>query len=169
MTGPTPDQLRHIEKLVAEFDRDWFAATSTKEIRRKPRSRLQCAREFFWKPNHEVFALYWWVKYNWANERLIVFHYPIKNDNMPIPGFPVKSELQGGWTIPKSDLKYLTKGPLASEGLGTILVPASLGWRYIFELGRQVAPLFTIVGGSVTVAANWQTVKSVSLVVLNAL
>ena len=169
MNGHTPDNIRRIDKLVEEFDRDWFADTSTKEIRRKPRSRLKRVSEFFWKPKHEFFALYWWVKRNWASERLIVFSYPIRSDNMPISGFPVKCELQGGWTIPKADLKYLTKGPLASEGLHTVLVPASLGWRYVFELFRQIAPAFTIAGGSVTVLANWSKVKAILLQAANAL
>ncbi|EXI87719.1 MAG: hypothetical protein AW12_02027 [Candidatus Accumulibacter sp. BA-94] len=139
------------------------------EIRRKPRSRLRRVRELLWKPKYEVFAMYRWISRNWASERLVVFHYPIKSDNMPITGFPVKYELQGGWTIPKADLQFLTKGPLASERLHSILVPASLGWRYVFELFRQVAPVFTIAGGSVTVVSNWSTVKSIFLLVANAL
>jgi hypothetical protein len=169
MNAPTPDQIRHIDKLVEDFDRDWFPDTSTKEIRRKPRLGWQRTLDVLWKRKHDVFAMYWWVKRNWASEHLIVFHYPVRSDNMPIPGFPVKCELQGGWTIPKADLKYLTKGPLASEGLQSILVPASLGWRYVLELVRQVAPAFTIAGGSVTVASNWQSVKSLLLQVANAL
>jgi len=69
---------------------------------------------------------------------------------MPIKGFPMKYELKGGWTIPRSDLKYLIKGPLASEGLSEILVPAALGWQrfllYIRQFGTAVSTLIAIAG-----------------------
>ncbi|MDP1652385.1 MAG: hypothetical protein Q8L56_06655 [Rhodocyclaceae bacterium] len=160
MNGPTPDQLRNIDNLVKLFDKDWFADTSTKEIRRKPIKGWRRVLDVIWKQKHTVFAMYWWIKHNWASERLIVHHYPMRSDNMPIKGFPVKCELQGGWTIPKADLKYLTHGPLASEGLHEIIVPASHGWRYAFEVFKQFAPVVSIAAGAVTIGTNWATVTA---------
>lgn len=102
--------------------------------------------------------MYWWSKRNWATERLIVFPFPLRHDNMPLKGFPVKTELQGGWTIPRSDLHYLKAGPLASEGLHEILVPADIGWRRILDVAKQFAPIATIFSASVTVITNWSLV-----------
>ena len=69
---------------------------------------------------------------------------------MPLVGFPVKYEMQGGWTIPKGDLKYLSNGPLASEGLSEILVPHALGWQRFLLVVKQFGPvlvgLISIVG-----------------------
>lgn len=169
MTGPTPDQKREIERVVEAFDHDWYVDTKTKEIRRKQITGWRRFVDIVWKRKHTIFALYWWAKYNWATERLIVFEFPIRNDNMPIEGFPVKSELLGGWTISKRDLKYLTHGPLASEGLHKILVPASLGWRRLFEVARQFAPLVSMAAGAVTVAVNWSIVLAIISKVANAL
>jgi len=104
----------------------------------------------------------------WAKERLIVFEFPSKHENMPIDGFPVKFELQGGWTIRHSDLKYLTDGPLASEGLHRILVPANLGWQRALEGAKQVAPIFTIIGVFVTIAVSLPRLKAIWQTLTNA-
>jgi hypothetical protein len=78
---------------------------------------------------------------------------PIQSDNMPIRGFPMKYELQGGWTIPRDDLKYLMKGPLASQGLSEVLVPAALGWQRVWLFLRQfgviLGTLITLVGATI--------------------
>ncbi len=155
MSGSTPDQLRNINALVERFDKDWFADTQTMEIRRKPREGWRKAFDVIWKRKHTVFALYWWVRRNWANERLIVHHYPVRSDNMPIKGFPVKCELQGGWTIPKEDLRFLTHGPLASEGLYEILVPAAVGWQRIWLFVRQFGPVVTTLIGIAGALVRW--------------
>ena len=165
---PTPDDLRRIDQAVAAFDRDWEADVATKEIRRKPRTRSQHILDFLWKRKHSVFAMYWWVKSNWASEYLIVYTFPLRHDNMPLKGFPVKTELRGGWTIPRDDLKYLKAGPLASEGLHEILVPADIGWHRVLDFGKQVAPLATICSAIVTVASNWPTVEKVISWIKNA-
>lgn len=157
---PTPDDLRRIDQAVAAFDRDWYPDVATKEIRRKPRTHRKRLLDFLWRRKHTVFAMYWWAKQNWSSERLIVFSFPLRHDNMPLKGFPVKTELQGGWTIPKDDLKYLKAGPLASEGLHEILVPADIGWRRLLGFAKQVAPLATICSAGVTVATNWPVVEN---------
>lgn len=158
---PTPDDIRRIDEAVAAFDRDWYPDVATKEIRRKPRTPRQRILDVLWKRKHTVFALYWWAKRNWASERLIAFSFPLRHDNMPLKGFPVKTELQGGWTIPKADLKYLKAGPLATEGLHEILVPADIGWRKFFNLAKQIAPLATITSAVFTAAANWSALANV--------
>lgn len=145
MSKPTPEQLRVIEKCQAEFERHWLLDPLTKEIKRKPVGWLKKLGNFFWKDRQTVFALYWWCKKRWFQSDAMPFTFPIANDNMPIKGFPVKYELQGGWTIPKSDLKYLYKGPLASEGLSQILVQHQLGWQKFVLLFNQLKPIGSVV------------------------
>lgn len=95
---------------------------------------------------------------------------PINSDNMPIAGFPMKYELQGGWTIPKDDLKYLMKGPLAAEGLKEVLVPHALGWQRIVLLFKQFGPVVSgviaIVG---TVVRYWAEFVSLVSGLANAI
>ncbi len=80
----------------------------------------------------------------------------------------MKFELQGGWTIPQSDIRYLKDGPLAAEGLHNILVPANLGWMRILEFGKQIAPVFTIVGVLVTIIVNFPGLKATIARLTNA-
>lgn len=157
----TPDQDRRIKSAIGEVDQYWFADTQTKEIRRKALGGFERSCNLIWPRKHKVRELYWWVTENWAKERLIVFDFPMNHDNIPLDGFPMKFELQGGWTIPQSDRKYLTDGPLASEGLHKILVPANLGWRRALEGAKQIAPVFTIVGVLVTIAVNLPRLKAI--------
>ena len=154
MNSPSPDQIRRMNEEAAQFELDWYFDTNTKEIRHRELRFIEKLTDIIWRRRHRVRAMYWWVKYNWATEKLIVFHFPLRHDNMPIPGFPMKSELQGGWTIPESDLKCLRDGPLASENLTRLLVPADLGWRQLFKTAKQFAPVITIVAGTVTVLTN---------------
>lgn len=156
MRGPTPDQLRTIDKLVADFEAAWYLDVGTKEIRLKPMSISQKLRSMFWKKRYPVFALYHWAKDKWLLGEFNRYPFPIDHDNMPIRGFPMKCELQGGWTIPQSDLKHLIKGPLASEGLNEILVPAALGWQRLWLFIRQYAPVVGTIAATVgTVARYW--------------
>ena len=63
-----------------------------------------------------MWEFYWWIKHLWRAEGgLLKLGYPIKADQLPIKGIPMKYELTDGWTIPGEDLKYLIKGPLVAE------------------------------------------------------
>jgi hypothetical protein len=166
MHGPTPEQKRRIEKAKTELSEFWYVDFNTKEIRHKESSRLQKFIEIFWKKRNSVGELYWWIKYRFAKEDAMPFHFPIQSDNMPIEGFPMKYELKGGWTIPSNDLKYLTKGPLASEGLSKVLVQHALGWKRVVLLIKQYGPILTgliaIVG---TIVRYWpELLKLLSLI-----
>ena len=164
----TPDQNRQIQSAMADVDQFWYADTQTQELRRKSLTGISKIRNFLWPHKHKVREFYWWISDNWAKEQLIVFKFPMIHDNMPLEGFPMKFQLQGGWTVPHSDLKYLKDGPLANEGLHTILVPANLGWRRVFEGVKQVAPAFSIVGVLVTIAVNIPRLKEVWQALRNA-
>jgi len=133
----------------------WYTDFSTKELRRKPLKGFSKLLNLFWKTRHTVWEFYWWLARRRAEEDMIVFGNPIQSDNMPIPGFPMKYELQGGWTISRSDLKYLIKGPLASEGLTEILVPAALGWQRLWLFVRQFAPVVGALIGLVGALVRW--------------
>lgn len=164
----TPDQIRTVQSAVSDVSQHWYADTSTKEIRRHTPRGLSRAIDLVWPHKHQVRELYWWIAENWASETLILFHFPMRHDNMPLDGFPMKFELQGGWTIPQSDIRYLKDGPLAAEGLHNILVPANLGWMRILEFGKQIAPVFTIVGVLVTIIVNFPGLKATIARLTNA-
>lgn len=151
MTGPTPDQLREIERLTQEFDEYWYLDGKTKEIRLKRFPFARKVRNFIWKKRFTVFALYHWAKRKWTLEQFNCFHFPIDHDNMPIEGFPIKYELRGGWSIPKRELSFLTRGPLAAEGLSPILVPALIGWQRFVYWFKQLAP---VAGGSIAIIGS---------------
>lgn len=164
----TPDQKRLIQSAITNVARYWHADTQTKEMRRRPVNGLAKLFNFIWPRRHKVRELYWWIAENWASERLIVFKFPMTHDNMPIDGFPMKFELQGGWTIPQSDLKYLYDGPLTTEGRHRILVPANLGWKSIWALAKQFAPVFTIIASITTIAVNFSKLREVWAALTNA-
>lgn len=63
----------------------------------------------------------------WSKPDAIRLQFPVDHDNMPIKGFPIKYKLINGWTIPNSDIKYLTNGPLVSEDLRKIIVQHNIG------------------------------------------
>ena len=145
MAGPTPEQKAYIEKVVHRFERDWEADIYTLNIQRSPRAWWQKAWEWIKPPKHDIFALYWWVKYYYKkNGFLGKSPYPIRSDNTPIKGYPMKYELLGGWKIPKQDRKFLQKGPLQSEQTGEILVHFDSGIVKIKRLAREWGPLFVI-------------------------
>lgn len=87
---------------------------------------------------------------------------------MPINGFPVKYELQGGWTIPRYDIKYLTHGPLASEGLHEILVSESRGLPFLIEIFKQFGPIATSISMVVGIISNWPKLVAAFQTVKNA-
>lgn len=155
MNGPTPDQLRTIDKLVAEFEASWYLDGATKEIRRKPLSLWETLTNVFWKKRYSVFALYHWATRKWCLKEFNCYLFPIDHDNTPIKGFPMKYELQGGWSIPQDDLAYLIKGPLASEGLHEILVPAAMGWQRVWLFIRQFSAVIVALLSVVGAAVRW--------------
>jgi len=146
--GPTPEQKAEIERVVRLFDRDWMIDVKTKEIRRKQRSIFRVLRDFFYPIRHNVFALYWWLKHEFHDNNrtgLMAFTFPINHDNMPIPGYPTKYEIVNDWKIPKNDIKYLKKGPLARLKTAEILVPHSIGWERVRSWAKiWAAPLGVI-------------------------
>jgi hypothetical protein len=161
MNGPTPEQLRIIDKLVGEFEASWYLDGVTKEIRRKPLSHWETLKNVFWKKRYSVFALYHWATRKWCLKEFNCYHFPIDHDNTPIKGFSMKYELRGGWSIPQSDLAYLIRGPLASEGLHEILVPAAMGWQRAWLFIRQFSRLIgTLIGVVVLLDRYWLELSS---------
>ena len=168
MTAPTPDRLRQIALMIDAFDRDWYFDTGTKEIRRKYRDLRGRLLDVFWRSRHTVKAMYFWVNKNWSSETLIVYDFPLRHDNTPIKGFPMKFELQGGWTIPTSDLKYLTEGPLATEKTGDVLVPASSVVTQVLDAARKYGPVLTASSAVLGIVTNWKTASTAIQWIKNA-
>ncbi|MFT4900357.1 MAG: hypothetical protein ACI9U0_002161 [Flavobacteriales bacterium] len=144
MIPKTPEHERNIHKSKKEFDTNWYVDFETKEILRKPMSLMNRIKNFFWKDRFSIFSLYWWCTYRWVEGNAMSFPFPIQADNMPISGFPMKYELQGGWTIPTCDRKYLYKGPLASENLDTVIVPHQLGFQRFLNFLNQIKSIAMI-------------------------
>ena len=120
----TPENTRNIEKAVSEVRKYWEIKPQTKEICRKPLGWKAKLIHFFWKPRHTVWALYWFCKYEFVNNlQLIALGFPMKHDNLPIEGLPIKYELLDNWDIPKRDINYLYHGPLYSNHLSKVIVP----------------------------------------------
>ena len=154
MRGPTPKQKRRIERLASEFGENWENDYTNKQIVRKPRSVTKAVWETIIGKKFSVFAMYWWVKKDRLNNRTSrKFDIPLRHDNTPIKGLPIKYELQGGWTLKDEDLRFLKDGPLISEGNpDEVLVGFDQGTSKITRLAREWAPLITIVLGIATFA-----------------
>lgn len=165
MNKPTPEQTRRIKKAHSDLQEYWNINPKTKEIFRiKENTRLAKFKRFFWKKKHTVWEFYWWIKQRWSQSDTIVFPFPINSDNMPIKGFPMKYELLNGWTIPKSDLKYLTNGPLASEGLQSILVQHNIGLKKIYKIlgqyGRIITATMATISFILLIVKNWEWISN---------
>ncbi len=148
-----PEQIRKRDaalKSVAEY---WYLDFSTKEIRRKPQKGLAAINQFFWKKRHTVWQFYVWLRHRQAEPDAMAYPNQISGDSTPLKGFPNKYELQGGWTVPSTDLTFLTHGPLASEGRSEILVPAINSWQsgvlIIKQTGIVLGALITIIGACI--------------------
>lgn len=150
-----PDLARKRDRALHSVGSRWYLDFGTKEIHRKPMTPFQRIRHLLWPEKNTVWEFYVWLRHRQAEPDAMPYPNQIDGDQVPIKGFPKKYSLAGGWTIPESDLKYLRDGPLASEDLKEVLVPAALGWPRTVEFIRQVAPVVTVLSGLVAIAANW--------------
>ena len=128
-----PDIARKRNRAIQSVGSRWYLDFDTQEIRHKPMTLFQWLRHVLWPVKNTVWELYVWSLHRQAKEDAILFPIQIIADQVPIKGLPRKYALTGGWTIPESDLKHLRDGPLASEDLRDVLVPAARGWRPIFD------------------------------------
>jgi hypothetical protein len=143
--GPSPYHQRRMAAAKISVAKGWYIDFKTKEIRHKELTGTDKFVDLVWRRRTPVWDFYWWLAHRRAEADMMPFSNPIHSDNMPIAGFPMKYELQGGWTIPDCDLKYLVKGPLASEGLTKTLVHADIGWRRFISVFRQFGVIFVTV------------------------
>jgi hypothetical protein len=157
MNTPTPEQKRKMQEAYDSVDQYWYADLSTQELRRKPLKGFPKFVNCFWKKRHPVWEFYCWLARRRAQEDMMPLNNPIESDNMPIKGFPMKYELKGGWTIPSEDLKYLVKGPLASQGLSEVIVPHALGLNKFLLFIRQFSRLLWSLIGIAGVTIRYWT------------
>lgn len=151
----TPDREREIQTAIDAFDRDWHINTNTHEICLKKRSVLRKFCDIVWKKKHSVLAMYWWVNLNWSSASMMMYKFPMTHDNMPIKGFPIKAEMQGGWTIPKSDLRFLKDGPLTTEGRHEVLVSANTWWQSVNKIFPALVISLGLVGTVIGITVDW--------------
>ena len=164
----TPDLIRRRDLALKSVGARWYLNFKTREIRRRELSGIDSIRQFFWRDRNPVWEFYVWLRHQQAEPDARCFSNPIDGDNIPIKGFPKKYALQGGWTIPQDDLKYLSDGPLASEDLHEVLVPPALGLARVIDAVKQFAPVVTVMSGLVAIASNWGTVLDLASKVANA-
>ena len=81
----------------------------------------------------------------------MAFTFPINHDNMPIPGYPIKYEIVDDWSIPKKDLRFLVKGPLARIAPKEILVSHQIGFERIKSFARAWGPIITVIASVLTI------------------
>lgn len=119
----TPEEENFRSNWITLFGEDWELRAATREIARKTKVKI-------WPRRHRVKTMYLWIKVNWSQFANSNLPFPMDHDNLPkSPGQPVQFALLGGWTIPKSDLVYLTEGPLYDEHW-ELLVPERVeGWQ----------------------------------------
>ena len=156
MNNDTPRKKRIRERLVERFSEDWeidFDRGPT--IRRKSkRGFLEYLKDLFGR-KHSVFAMYWFFKHDrLKNENSRKFDFPIKHDNMPVPGVPFKYEMKGSWLIEDEDLKYIYGGPLVDQH-GDLLVPVDTNLNKIFRFAKLVAPVFAIASALIAISVNF--------------
>lgn len=144
----TPRKKKRREKLVDKFSKDWEIDTYTgPTIRYKKNTGFLGAYKKLFGRKHSVFAMYWFFKYDRLNNiESRKFQFPVKHDNMPIPGHPFKYEMQGTWHIEDEDLKYLYGGPLIDQH-GDLLVPGDSKLKKIQRYAQFVAPFFVVLSG----------------------
>jgi len=149
----TPEFIRKRDAALKSVGEYWYLDFSTKEIRRKRQKGLAAFKQFFWKNRHTVWQFYVWIRHRQAEPDAMAYPNQISGDATPLKGFPNKYELQGGWTIPSTDLPFLTHGPLASEGRVEVLVPAINRWQsfllFIKQTGIVVSALATGIGACI--------------------
>jgi len=149
----TPEFIRKRDAALKSVGEYWYLDFSTKEIRRKSQTGFAAVKQFFWKKRHTIWQLYVWLRHRQAEPDAMAYPDQISGDPTPLKGFPNKHELKGGWTIPTTDLPFLTHGPLASEGLTEILVPATNRWQqtifFIKQAGIIVSALIAVAGSCV--------------------
>jgi len=142
----TPDEERMKSDWVKQFGEDWEFRAETKEIARKK-------KPFYldiWPKQHQVPIMYLWIKINWSQFSNRNLPFPMDYDNVPkAPGQRVLYALQGGWTIPKNDLNYLTSGPLYSENWELLVPENAYGWKAKLMRGWKVALWLSIIAGIV--------------------
>ena len=161
---PTPDRMREIDCLVTRFNDDWYLDLSTVEIRHKPIPWFAEILELVWRRKHSVFSMYWFFKKDrLQNEDSRKFHFPLKHDNIPVKGVPMKYELMGSWSIPKNDLKYLYGGPLTDQS-GLLLVPPDQGFK---KFVRIFVPFAKIVGAIIGLIGAFLRYKNELITLFN--
>ena len=156
----SPEFIRKRDAALKSVREYWYLDFSTKEIRRKPQIGFAAVKQFFWKKRHTIWQFYVWLRHRQAESDAMAFPNQISGDSTPLKGFPNKHELKGGWTIPSSDLPFLTHGPLASEGRAEILVPATSRWQqcilFIKQSGTILSVLIAVVG---TCVRYWPEIR----------
>lgn len=151
----TPEMIRKRDEAIASVGEYWYLDFKTKEIRRKSLHGLASIKQFLWKKRHKVWQFYVWLRHRQAEEDAMPFPNQIDGDNIPLKGYPKKYELKGGWTIPSSDLPYLTHGPLASEGRHEILVPETNRWTLFLLVVKQVGVLIGAAATAIGACVQW--------------
>jgi len=145
--GLTPDQERKRQREIKLLANDWEAYPPTSELKRRTKKGFWWLIDKIWKRKYQVKILYLWSAELFANLNMMSYPVPLDHDNLKKPeNMPYIFALKNGWTIPESDLKTLTHGPLLSEK-GVILVKE--GGKFSFywnKIWPTVVVFVTLIG-----------------------
>ena len=143
--GPTPEQQRNIDKERKSFEKSWYLDLTTVEIRHNKIPWWQYPLNLIYTPKNSIFSMYWYLKHErLSNEKARCFNFPLTNDQMPIKGQPSKYKLNEPWNIPKSDLKFLSGGPLVDQNMN-LLVPPDFVFKNFYSNMVPVIKVLTAI------------------------
>lgn len=162
--SPTPDQKRNIDKEKDSFGNNWYLDLNTIEIRHNPIPWWKVPIDIIWRKKNSVFGMYWWLKYErLSNEQSRSFDFPLIHDNMPIEGQPMKYQLQGKWTIPKKDLKFLSGGPLIDQDFKLLVRPNFVFKNFCSNVVPPIKVIAAIIGLCGTIIKWWPQISKLLL------
>lgn len=135
------------DKAVKELNLYWEVDIKQQQVRLKDQERWWKKLYLKWFKRFRVKELYAWMQSTWGSTQMMSHKTGIKHDDFKISKelekiVPRGYQLQGGWSIRESDLKYLVGGPLLSEDGQRLLVRAqgTLG-RFVVFLEKYYKPI----------------------------
>lgn len=159
---PTPEQRRNIDRESHNFGNHWYLDLNTIEIRHNKLAWWKIPISLIWRNKNSVFGMYWWLKQErLSNEQARPFDFPLKNDNIPIDGQPMKYKLQGAWSIPKADLKFLSGGPLVDQKFNLLVRPNFVFKNFCSNIVPPLKVIAAIIGLIGAIIKWWPQISKI--------
>lgn len=143
------------DKAVNDLRKYWEVDFRNHRVRLKKQKSFLHRYYLKWFKRFRVKEFYAWMQSTWATQEMMPHPTGIKHDDFKISKkleriVPRGYQLQGGWTIQESDLKYLINGPLLSQDGEHLLVKPHgrliSTLLFISKYGNLLSVLLGIVG-----------------------